>query len=77
MAQGCAGEDSFDYVYSIKGFDPCFEFDFFEEYKLKYKLMCYHTNRRGEVIRGGHPEKIGFNYSNVIETKTPPGTKPI
>ena len=72
MAQGCTGEDSFDYVYSIKGFDPCFEFDFNEEFELKYKLLCYDVNRRGEVIRGGHPEGLGFNYSNVVSNVTLP-----
>ena len=40
MAQGCTGEDTFDYVYSIKGFDPCFELDFEKEFELKYKLHC-------------------------------------
>lgn len=73
MAQGCTGEDSFDYVYSIKGFDPCFEFNFDEEYMMKYKLMCLDTNRRGEVIRGGHPETIGYNYSNIISNQTVSG----
>ena len=70
MAQGCTGEDSFDYVYSIKGFDPCFEFNFNENYDLKYKLLCYDVNRRGEVIRGGHPEGIGYNYSYVVSNNT-------
>jgi hypothetical protein len=74
MAQGCTGEDSFDYVYSIKGFDPCFEFNFNEDYNLKYKLLCYDVNRRGEVIRGGHPETLGYNYSNILSNKTVSGT---
>lgn len=70
MAQGCTGEDSFDYVYSIKGFDPCFELDFEKEFNLKYKLLCYDVNKRGEAIRGGHPEGLGYNYTDITANAT-------
>lgn len=71
LAYGCQDEDSFDYVYQIKGFDPCFYFDFKKpQHELQYKLNCQAVDSQGLVLRGGHPEKVGFNYTNVIDNGT-------
>jgi len=66
LAQGCTGQDSDDYVYSIKGFDPCHEFDFSKKFKLQYKLVCKDINALAQVIDGGHKEQIGFAYYDVV-----------
>ena len=70
LASGCTAEDSFDYVYSIKGFDPCFHYDFKTKQKFTYLLDCRAINNEGQVLRQGHPEEIGFNYSHVVANGT-------
>ena len=68
MKAGCPDEkDSDDYVYSIKGYDPCHEVDLAaDELKIKYQMTCKDVDENQKVINGGHPEGLGYNYSEVV-----------
>ena len=67
MYEGCSKPDSDYYVYSIQGFDPCFFYDFTQEYEFKYKLNCKPINDEGVVKPQGHVENLGYNYADVVE----------
>lgn len=66
MSAGCNGTDSDEYVYSIKGYDPCHEIDFSKQHNLEYNLTCKDVDDDGKVIIGGHPEGLGYEYSNLM-----------
>lgn len=68
LYKGCNGTDSEAYVYSIKGFDPCFKYDFTSNTTMKYLLQCRAINSQGFVKEDGHKEGIGYNYENVISS---------
>lgn len=66
LHKGCKDkEDSDYYVYSIQGFDPCFFFDFTKSYKMKYNLQCRPVDEKGVVLPNGHPEGLGYKYSDI------------
>lgn len=73
LAEGCAKdkEDSDFYVYSIPGFDPCNFYDFTQEAEFRFMLKCVAVDEKGKVIRAGHPEGVGYEYSNVISPADP------
>ena len=66
LYKGCNGTDSEAYVYSIKGFDPCFKYDFTSKTVMSYKLQCRPINSKGIVREDGHKEGIGYKYENII-----------
>jgi hypothetical protein len=55
---GCTKEDSPYYMYSIKGYDPCFYFDFSTEVNIKFLIECRQVNEAGVVGLGD--EKVGY-----------------
>lgn len=69
LAAGCSEqfEDSDYYVYSIQGYDPCYFFNLEKKTTIKYKLTCQAINSNFEVIEGGHPEGLGFKYSDILD----------
>lgn len=66
LYKGCNGTDSEAYVYSIKGFDPCFKYDFTSNTTMSYLLQCRAINSKGIVKENGHKEGLGYNYENII-----------
>lgn len=71
LYKGCKDKpDSDYYVYSIQGFDPCFFYDFTKQYTLKYMLQCRPVNEKGVVEPNGHPEGVGYKYSDVVTPAT-------
>lgn len=66
MRGGCSEPDSDDYVHSIKGFDPCHEMDFSQPFNIEFNLTCKDVDEDDRVIKGGHPEGLGYAYSNLI-----------
>ena len=64
LYQGCRGQDSHEYVYSIQGFDPCFSFDFTKPMQLRYELKCRNLDVDGKVINGN--EALGFPYEDIV-----------
>lgn len=71
MAAGCPGAvDSDDYVYSIKGYDPCHELDFTRPYELEYNVTCRDVDNEGRVIAGGHQEGLGYGYLDLVSVDT-------
>lgn len=67
LYKGCNGTDSEAYVYSIKGFDPCFKYDFTTKTTMNYLLQCRGINSKGIVKPEGHKEGVGYNYENVVK----------
>ena len=57
--------DSDYYKYSIPGFDPCFFFDFSQEYTFKYKLVCKTIDSNGMVSM--KPQSMGYDYRDVTK----------
>ena len=45
--------DSYYYMYSIPGYDPCFFFDFGKSHDIKFKLMCKTIDETGMVNTNG------------------------
>ena len=70
LYKGCNGTDSEAYVYSIKGFDPCFKYDFTTSTTMNYLLQCRAINTKGVVKPDGHKEGVGYSYENVVRTPT-------
>jgi len=70
LYKGCNGTDSEAYVYSIKGYDPCFKFDFTTKTIMKYLLQCRAISPSGVVKESGHKEGVGYIYENVIRSPT-------
>ena len=70
MYKGCTGGNSEAYVYSIKGFDPCFFYDFTSKTTMKYLLQCRAINSKGIVKEDGHTEGFGYTYDNIIDKPT-------
>lgn len=67
MAGGCPGAvDSDEYVYSIKGYDPCHEVDFNKQFEIEYNVTCRDVDKDAMVIEGGHKEGYGYNYSDIV-----------
>lgn len=65
---GCNEPDTDDYVHSIKGFDPCHEMDMTQSFNLEYNVTCKDVDDNDKVVPGGHPEGLGYAYSNLVET---------
>jgi hypothetical protein len=53
------------YLYSLKGFQPCYYFNFSEKYDVKFKLKCQIMDETGFIIPD--KENVGYKYSDVIE----------
>ena len=71
MAGGCPGAvDSDEYVYSIKGYDPCHEMDFNQPYEIEYNVTCRDVDDRGRVIAKGHQEGLGYEYLDLVSVDT-------
>lgn len=70
LYEGCNKPDSDYYVYSIQGFDPCFFYDFTQQYEFKYLLNCKPIDDNGVVEPKGHAERLGYNYADVVEMPT-------
>ena len=70
LAAGCSGEDSIDYVFSTKGFDPCHFFTPDQKMTIKYSIMCKPVDNRGLVI-DGHPEGLGYPYVDLVSNPRP------
>lgn len=56
--------DSDEYMYSIRGYDPCFFFNFSLSYEFRFKLECKYLDSTGLVAI--HPYSLGYKYEDVI-----------
>lgn len=64
---GCPNKtDSDDYVYSIRGHDPCHEVDFSEQLNIEFNMTCKDVDKDWKVLPGGHKESLGYSFSDVV-----------
>ena len=54
LKAGCNGVDSDEFVYSIKGYDACHEFDPNGNMEIEYNLTCRGVDEDEKAIFGGH-----------------------
>ena len=53
-----------DYMFSIRGYDPCFYLNFSETFEFRFKLECKYLDSTGLVQI--HPYNVGYQYEDVI-----------
>lgn len=70
LKAACDGVDSDDFMYTIKGYDACHEFDLDSTMELEYNLTCRAVNENGKVLPQGHTEGIGYNYTHLVSVDT-------
>ena len=59
--------DSFYYMYSIPGFDPCHPISFDEKFTLKYEANCG-FKKPGEASAFDREERnYGYDYKHIVE----------
>lgn len=51
-------------MYSIRGYDPCFFFNFSLSYEFRFKLECKYLDSSGLVQI--HPYSVGYKYEDVM-----------
>ena len=66
MKAGCNGTSNEDFDYSIKGYDDCHEIDPEKDFEIEYNITCRGVDDDLVVVKGGHQEGVGYNYTDVI-----------
>ena len=68
--EGCSDrEDTFQYLYSVPGFSPCWPQNFTESIQVEYKLKCQVLNENG-LVSLNQDEGVGYPYRDVIKEAT-------
>lgn len=57
--------DSEYYLYSLKGYQPCYFLDFTKSYEVKFRLVCQVLNEQG--FSDISTQNLGYTYRDVIE----------
>lgn len=64
--QGCEDRaDTFEYLYSVPGFSPCYPQDFNTAVEVEFELICKLINENGLV--SAKKEDVGYPYRDVIK----------
>ena len=67
--KGCEErEDTFEYLYSVPGFSPCYPQFFNESLTIEYELTCQQINENGLVSVA--KEQTGYPYRDVVKEAT-------
>lgn len=67
LKAGCKDAvNSDDFMYSIKGYESCHEFDPNGDMEVEFNLTCRAVNEDDIAIPGGHPEGLGYKYKDLV-----------
>lgn len=67
--QGCEDRpDSFQYLYSVPGFSPCYPQYFNESISIKYHLVCQSIDGNG--FAAVPKEQNGYPYRDIVKEAT-------